>query len=662
MNKKGWISIVAVFLAAVAGWFLWPTASEYGDSYSEQQRKLWNERRALFPWAWEISRKTFNYDYFLCRVAGEDAHVVEEKMERKNKLDHALEKEQAKLRDKENLPYDVADTAVVYHEELPADQVSVRECLHRANSGDAEACMTMALNLGWDESNRADMPSWRKAKDVDYWLERAEKLKRPGACFLRHFARLMQSENRKAVRIMGCNSLWIQTRKMPDYSALPGYEELLECLRGGDFMAYRVMCRMACYLSLGCEEKSLLQEALKKQVRAGDVRAMEKMALLITFHFRYDSDWQQAIMKDLEGTLWNKGILMLPEQARKYAWNGLVWMGGLDVEHTETRKEFYESMDCARKAARSGSLTGMNCWLEYGLTDLNYFTREDWAEVFAYFRVLLECDYIPFVKRMGFSSYPKPKDLVLMESFYRGAVLKDAITRKQKKLGLEKEVYWHMVEQLTNGDNAEEARRELDDLIALQGSDCVLNKMMEEPKCWKVAPEVARVYADKVKQLASEGDPLGKLALGYLNEHGLGVPLDLGKAWILYVEAKEVVGIFGCASVAYYDPIADRGRECSSINMQSAASMFMLSLGFRHKDFPGRDEKLMYELAQELDKDSASLDSGSLSYLLGRMYEDGIGTPVDKEKALHYYQNGTKSWSRHSGCVEGLERLQNAGS
>ena len=183
------------------------------------------------------------------------------------------------------------------------------------------------------------------------------------------------------------------------------------------------------------------------------------------------------------------------------------------------------------------------------------------------------------------------------------------------------------------------------------GADFVLLKLIKDERCWNVAPEIARMYASRVKELADEGDPLALLVLGYLNEYGRGMPRDLNKAWNCYSAAKDAVGSYGCISVSYPDP-TDGGKYSSSY-LQFTPTIFMLSLGIRHADELKKDGKELYDLVQSLDKPTLGSRLSDLSYLLGRIYEDGIGTPVDKEKALSCYKRG----GNHAGCSEGAERL-----
>ncbi len=217
--------------------------------------------------------------------------------------------------------------------------------------------------------------------------------------------------------------------------------------------------------------------------------------------------------------------------------------------------------------------------------------------------------------------------------------------------------YWWLdgaEKKLTHAEDAVGIRCELEEKIAVRGSDAVLQQMLHLYDSWKDSPDVVDAYVDKVKEWAAEGDPLGKMVLGFCYEQGTGVPCDLEKAWSCYLEAREIAVNYGGEFVSFNDS-ANEG-ESNITCMPNAPAVFMLFLGIHHKEFPGRDEHVLYELAQELDPfvDNSPY-TGHLLYLLGKVYEEGIGTPLDREKALKYYQGAVSS---HLGCSEGVERLQ----
>lgn len=136
--------------------------------------------------------------------------------------------------------------------------------------------------------------------------------------------------------------------------------------------------------------------------------------------------------------------------------------------------------------------------------------------------------------------------------------------------------------------------------------------------------------------------------------------LGVAQAWNCYSRARENVGLFGGVQIRYLDSAnegdVDYGR------LQYLPAVFMLSMGVRYEDFPGKDESMMHVLVQELDECESRRKStipGYINHLLGRVYEIGIGSLPDKAKALEYYSRGK---GRHAGCAEGWDRLQHAGN
>ncbi len=647
MNRK-MIVIGTVLLAAVAGWCLWSSPPEYGDSYSEQQRKLWNERRALYPMAWG---QGMNYDLdswgsvFLTGLNRSDAQLL---FEQKKKRDEELAAKQIQLRDREKLGFQMDQNVPSDCSPLPVSQVSVRECLERARDGDVDACMMMALHMGWRGKFRSELLTWRRAHDVRYWLDKAEELKHPGCQFLKNFMMMILPENRKNAVFQSGGGLSIRSELCPDYTGLPGYPEWQQCLRDGDLLAYQLFCWLAADHELPDREKKLLLEGLRSRSKSGDVLAMEKMCSLIFEPYR-ETDWRHSANDEMSKSIYGKMISMLPESVQEPAIQGFVRLGIVNAENTETMREFREAATCARESARRGSMIGMAFWLRYGQESLKEYSREDWEEVFRYHRILWERAYVPYVRDWG-KYYPLPLDQILMESYYSPQSLRTAYRLTWAKSGMRDEDVVCGGDYLAKGKNAAEVLCDLDEQIAFLGADYVLEKVLVLRRSWNVAPEITEAYAAKVRELATEGDPLAKLVLGYLYENGLGVSRDLGMAWNLYSEARVAMGIFGVKLMTYLNLEGDKHVSCSYLEMMP--SFFMLSLGIRNADFPGRDEAQMYALAQELELFSISNDY--LSYLLGRVYEDGIGTPVDLGKARMHYERGRY---RHAGCAERLERL-----
>ncbi|WPX41591.1 hypothetical protein QET93_005680 [Akkermansia sp. N21116] len=193
MKKKNlWILILSL-LSVLAGVVFWPESSEYGTGNSEQQRRLWNERRQLSPALWSMWTLELNSTRYLNMIAPKDDASWTGIRDQKKAKDEGLKKEQVALRDREKPVFRYTPGQELDLASLRAFELSRRECWQRAQGGDADACMVMA----WRSitNNSENLLSWRSMRDLDAWLSRAEALKRPGALFLKNFCRMIQVEN-----------------------------------------------------------------------------------------------------------------------------------------------------------------------------------------------------------------------------------------------------------------------------------------------------------------------------------------------------------------------------------------------------------------------------------------------------------------------------------
>ncbi len=645
--KKKLVIIASILLLTAAGVVLWwPSSPEYGDSYSEQQRKLWNERRALYPFVWGARLGVLLDEDMISQLTGLEQSDIWLLMEEKEARNNELRREQKRLLETENLPFLPCREGSLDSSSLPANQISVRECQARARGGDADACLMMAFHKGCD---RSDVLSWRRARDVDYWLMEAEALKRPGILFLRNLRATRLPKN-------GKHSYYGTKYSIPfggkylDYTKLNGYDEWLKCVQDGDYLVFRLFIRFGDGDRLQNKERALLLEALRRRVQAGDVRAMENMCALF-FDFYDGGILSKYVKRDMLNSLKGSVFQLLSEEWHESVTKFCVRIGVVNAKDTAVMREFREVVTCAREAARHGSLYGMTVWLQFGQVILDEFSREDWEEMFRFHRILMERCYVPFVQGCyEGETYPSP-----YEFYYSSQSMDEALNGALERSGLKEETMLSEKTSMLKGKTAKEVLRQLDEWISILGADFVLQEMLIKPDYWArdVAPEVVAVYVAKVKELAAEGDPMGKLVLGYLFENGLGVPRDLGQAWASYRAADKATGVFGEMSVSYREP--PHGEFLESWFMDRAPSLLMLSLGVRYADFPGRDESQIFAMAQDLSRYSFSEGTGYLNYLLGRVYEDGIGTPVDQGKACEYYE---LSRSCHAGCAERWEKLK----
>ena len=118
MKKKTIITVLVLLLAILAGVVMWPAAPEYGDSYSEQQRKLWNERRALLPWDWMDGNRIVFDPAYLQFMTGLDWKEVDQLRSQKEEQNEQLVSAQNVLRDQLLLVMEAIDSGALSYDDV----------------------------------------------------------------------------------------------------------------------------------------------------------------------------------------------------------------------------------------------------------------------------------------------------------------------------------------------------------------------------------------------------------------------------------------------------------------------------------------------------------------------------------------------------------------
>ncbi len=645
MNRKK-IIIVFALLLVVAGVVFWTSSPEYGTGYSENQRRLWNERRQLSPalWSmWTIVPNSTNYLNLISPKDDADWMVI---LDQKKVKDAELKKEQEALRDREKPVFPYAPPQELELASLRAFELSKRECWQRAKGGDADACMVMAWRTIKNRSGK--LLSWRSMRDLDAWLSRSETLKRPGALFLKNFCKMIHLESSKLIRKNSLTGYGYSNVLCPDYTGLPGYGEFEECMRRGDALPYFLMREIVFCHSLHDRDFELLLEGLRQKVKTGDVKAMEDLAVLELDMIK--NRWESNISSELDRSMWSRLLREnVPEKWQKSGWELFIRVGLLDVEDTSTVQRYREGVEIARRAARMGSLAGMAYWLRYGLWDRNFYSREDWEDVFRYCNTLVEKDYMPYLTIYKVMQSTRLDEEILWCCY---AVGKSSLNNKDAyRRGEEIWIQDFLEDVKKTGDT----KRKLDEWCSWQGSDAVLEQILfqlTQKNASSIPADVATVCADKIQALADEGDPLALYVLGCILEEGVWIPCDLGKAWNCYVEATRRCSDKDLTCLFYRDFCVNGHLELAQL--PEAAKMALISLAIRHPEFPGRDPSLVFEATEYLEPFVKLDKPGVLLYLVGRVYEDGIGTQPDKKKAMDYYAQGRT----YPPCGERWEKLQ----
>ncbi len=651
-NKSLLIACVALLVAVVAGTlFCSSSRDEYGSSYLEEQRKLWNERRALFPAAWRSRSVRPDQNDFssLAGIVPYTEDQLKELIDQRMVRDNQLRQEQIALRDREKPSFPSEELGKGEFLPIPLSQISEKDCLARARAGDGAACLMMAMHVGLKHA--CFHLSWREAKDVNFWLSQAEKNGRHEALFLKNFLQLSQKDATEHIKIKGAGGTIVPSLSCPDYSKLSGYGNFLKCMETGDSLPYTIWENMEFCYRLPNKELNILRDAMRKKIMKGDLHAMEEWVVFYNGTILRSSPIIYGISSDMREGAWGKIIAQLPQAFRDKSRLLLKRSGLMNAEDTDAMREFREVAEYAHMAARQGSLVGMDHWLRYGLYALDHFSKEDWEDVFHYHRVLIEQGYAPYLDNCWINPMMTRADHEILDCCFGGKQVNEYVFSKVRALA---DRFRKSGTGSTDGKAPDEVARDLDDTMAMIGGDDVLMDILDSLFIeTKLKPEIAAIYIGKVKTMAAEGDPLALSGLGYLYETGTCVEPNIAEAWKCYTETVKRIYPSNTMEIRCRNPLnMDKTLHC---RLQDAARIGLLRLLCLYPDFTGRDTKLVPSLLLNLEQLKGASYQSDLDFMFGRVYEDGIGVPVNKEKALEYYDKGRVDYI---GCEEGWHRLQ----
>ncbi len=646
VKKKLIVLIILLLLAVVASWVGYLGEPEYGEGYSEEQRQIWNERRGLFPTILWCDNTVPGVDCFLTS----SAWLLLTKEDCLNRLERekALQRRQIALRDREKASCQLNPVGSPDLSALPAYLIARRECLLRARRGDGAACLAMARHVLSDDG---PFIHWRAEKDIKYWLSQAETCGRIEARFLLNFFEMSLTHLRKSMNGSGS----FDYAPCPDYTGLPGYHDFMKRIEAGDVLPYFILQGlMLSYAQKVNHELPVLRSVLKKRGQNGELEAMES---LIFLEFEVNGGLGGAssrMYEEVRVSFWGR-MMNHVERLTGYSCEPLFrWCGLLDIEDTKVMLMYREAAGYAHEAARRGSLDGMDIWLRHGLFSKDFFTREDWEELFQFHRLLLENSYVPYLnKRSPFNSGLTAVDQEILSCFYTQQSMEDTYNLATSRLVKDGER--GPFGELPREGEPQAIARQLDDTIALYGGDNMLDRILEGADSWKPVPGVAEVYAQKVQAMATEGDPFALFVLAFMHEHAYLVERDLGKAWACYWEAVPLCNLDNTGFADFRDPFDS--RFFTLCELSHAIKLNLLTLLILYPEFPGRDVSRSTDLMWMMEAELERSTDGYLNCVVGRVFEDGIGVPVDRARALVHYERGMKE---HSGCAKGWERLQNS--
>lgn len=636
-------------LAGVLIYWLWP---QYGSGYSEEQRRLWNERRAIFPISWGVnqvspSREVLTFSGGLEELAGKTANEMKLLLTEKKNREEELSGMLMENRDRSGPDYVAADTLRADVSRLPLCGLSEKEVAERALAGDGDACLKMVQS---QFSHKIHGISWRGRHEADKWLDRAVSLKRPGAVFLKNLIAeaLVFQKSR-----IGSNGIEFVGHGM-DVKKISGYADFEKCLKKGDYPIYKTFSLIFLSEDMS-QEREWVRKALLKGAREGSANCQRDLALLVFEGGTYFS-WHSRIKADIrkEKKRWTALLKWLPGSWEKNVMAGLFSCNVIDADRTPAMKEYREAARYARQAARQGDLEGMYLWIRCGITSQERFTPEEWNDVFSYSRLLFESGYFPYLKmlkneeegRSGADSLSAS----ILRSYYSSKSYKETVKKSYPMLR-------DSAARFSPKDSLEKIKEKIQECCLTGQTDVFLKNYwagqdFEYGVLMRESPEEVRTYLlEQVEKWAAEGDIHAMYALAGVYEKGIGVPADMGRAYALYRKAFE--GADDYPSFRVYLKDGDGSANCyEGLPLKQVACLKMGYMVLNHPDFPGRNEKETYDLV--LKAADHYLLSRYCCYVLGRFHELGIGRPEDRAVALIHYKRGSRD---NRNCRESVERL-----
>lgn len=635
-RKRILFLLSSIVLLIGLAWLLYP---KYGDSYSEQQRRLWNQyldtcEPVVIDPVW------YEKDDDSKDVYAKLGSILEQ-IDRLNRTG-AVPSFPVRLPEKL--------TEGIHQKKNPS------ELRQLALSGDGDAALELfCLNLGnrFPHYNKRSekfgesrsIPSFGEIKEQNKWINQAVKNKRPGSEFL---SDLLYNQWLKGYD-------WT-TESMADainngsLASDDHYREFLSCIRNGDFSLFK-------YSTGTCPDfrsGSVFQEmrkSLRRKAKAGG-----------------KEDWRQ--MMEL---MMSKDIIIIQSEifqefGQPYAWAQKLrlpqWIPFQKNFRSQTLSDFRDSLFWCKKAADAGDLEAQRLWLKYSLPALRHLKRSTLNDILNFHRNLIEKGYRPYLTEFYYvlkQGFPAKKTASGKEDSLRDAFRnsRHAVSHKIILSQLPAEEVKQLSSQLKKGlfsPSPKSSTAQNDDLRKEweETPDHFLQNLHNflahsNPR----VRDLATLYAS---QLVEENDLSAILTYAALYQQGKSVPQNKARALALIRKALEIVDksspyefLDGCFSDTMEEPE-------SNIDFLTRIRFIRFNMD---TSTPGAKPEEAFHLAKKmftaeqsqnkvedkpgfiLARKNAAKDR--LCYYLGFMYEQGIGTPKDLKLAASFYKNGSEA-------------------
>lgn len=613
-----------VFLAGLV-WWQYP---EYGDSYSEQQRGLWNKYLG--------THEPFIIDSGWYEHSKEKADVYE-------KSDSILT-QIVKLNRTENVP--AFSTHLPDKLEKHINQrKTTSELQEQALTGDGNAALELFrrnLNLydyfyttnGIKQGKTTISTSFRKIMEQKKWINQAIENKRPGAEFL------LDLLHKQTIPENVCSNNNTH------------FHDFLACIQNGDFLLFEYGTLAYPELTTGAVFQEM-KEALRQKAKNGDKEA-----------------WRQIMELMLMLDLTSIQSKISGEFNQRYVWAeqiGLPERIPFQKKHqSQTLSDFLEAVSWCKKAADSGDMEAQYLWLKYSLPSLRRLNRNTLDDILQFHRNLIEKGYYPYFREFY---YMLEEDVANKQSSSKKqgsvrVVFQDPTYSICHKIALSflpptdvKQLLTHFENHLFSRTKKSSQPSAYD--LKQNWENDPDNFLYKLPQ-WLIHPDpqIRQMATKYINQLVEKDDLTAILTYASLYQKGQSVPMDKARALALTQKAMEIVNNLSPHDLlnSYFFDIQE--HDHSHIDYITRLRFIQLNMD---NTIPGTNPKKAFLLATQMfeaeqtlpqfeDTPGFILARGGtakyrLRYHIGYMNEYGIGTPKDMQEAITFYEMESESYS-----------------
>lgn len=580
--------LMAAILTAVIVGLVWP--EQYGGSYSEQQRNIWNEQMELTHTDMFMIKFPAHYHY------QGDYPSIERRWEINSKFSEQLRNESAP-------EWNVIPPASPDLSKLPLEGMTFDELLHVAETQkNPDAYLTLLTS-----TYVSGHPTKLQLLLVKQWAVKAHELNRPGSGFL-----IRAIDQREATLPVS------KDKKTAEHhlASISGYKEFGDLISAGDFTLYKALLTVW----PGMHRTSIstnLEKTLERKAGQGDATAQRQLG---EYGFLLLDSTIETIEQE-ENRPRHRWILWLSGKAEQWCPELITISKTMDTSPTRDHLNQYASW--LKKAAEAGDLTAMDLWLTYGIETFKHYGRKDWNDILSYTDTLLEAGYKKDLSLFHYSitrshaiinlSY-SPKSLKLFASNCGDSQLERGNSQEfREKLRLNK---WN--------ENTTEDNLNLLDRAEQQNPGFLLpyweNRFSMIEKI-KLAP-VRQRYIDIIRKTANQGDVLFMTALADMIRAKLVEPEIPEERTLLLERAWSLCPKYNIRT----DPL-----PLGEIIVEMLMEIYLIE-----NPSPEHEQKA-FELARQYSTYEDRLHHSACFYLF-MMYQKGYGTPKNKELEKYYYQ------------------------